>query len=367
MADTDMLHRHFVLHTYGPFKIKLATSKLEGVMGFINLFHLRSIETPKFVHSAQKVFQAFEKNEKLEHLHDLSNIEVNDSYMVKNGHFAVQYYYFLTVGLFLYMDSLLRKLPNSGSYDVYLRKIQNNFEKKLKGITVKESREQLQQMINAVKRARNSVRHHRDELIGETMELLKKDYGYLLNMIKSVEREDAATLMSKYISTIKDESASLGKYLMIRWGVKDVIRDYGKVVRLRRKIVEDIVELRRLADEQYMDKKKPKFLEPQHITDFIDKLNKKSDEIFKMVETAFKEGMGAVLRSGFIMFGMIRILNEMYRDQEKLAEEHQIPRDLAKEMELRIKEILIAIRDAAKYEALQAVGSVAQDAKKDAA
>ena len=246
-------------------------------------------------------------------------------------------------------------------------KIQNNFEKKLKGITVKESREQLQQMINAVKRARNSVRHHRDELIGETMELLKKDYGYLLNMIKSVEREDAATLMSKYISTIKDESASLGKYLMIRWGVKDVIRDYGKVVRLRRKIVEDIVELRRLADEQYMDKKKPKFLEPQHITDFIDKLNKKSDEIFKMVETAFKEGMGAVLRSGFIMFGMIRILNEMYRDQEKLAEEHQIPRDLAKEMELRIKEILIAIRDAAKYEALQAVGSVAQDAKKDAA
>jgi len=86
-------------------------------------------------------------------------------------------------------------------------------------------------------------------------------------------------------------------------------------------------------------KGKKKGITTKEVKQFVEDMNKASQKCFDEVKDAFLKGTKAAVRSAIVMFTLIAYLNRLYKDEEKLAAQHEIPLATAQEMEKSVKDI----------------------------
>lgn len=291
-------------------------------------------EARQFVNDVRNFQKEYEELKHAEMVHDLHEFEDIQKHMEKDAGKAVKKAFAMFTHNMLILDKIVRTsknaLPNVNNYIYYLKTI----EKRIPS-TQKELRTKLESVQKLLLKEKGEIqKRSQDEM--------KSIYKRILNLIEAAHTVDSQTFMERMIETWKVDSARYMDYWMIRKDARGEIQLLSAIRKEREDLGDEIDDMHKKFNKGRITVEKlDRVLE--HI---IEKSKKIKDHIIK----CFDYGYNMALRSIIVLFSMVKRLNELYRDDEKLAEEHQIPMGLANDMEAEIKDILKEIMDREKDE-----------------
>jgi len=290
-------------------------------------------EAKDLIHDVTKMEADFKEYKNVVMQHDLSKEEVIGQHMKDHGGDAVKKWFALTTSILIWIDNDLKALPDTTAHVKGLEKLKDVYKEAEKNAVSKDTKREYQEILVEIEKAEKNLKNMRQQLLELGEKDLQRIYKDLLNVIKAVETPDRETFMTGVIDVWKRESTSLFDYLAIRMEVKDEIKDYNKIKQYR----DEAAKALKLIDEVLKGKKKG--ITTKEVKQFVEDMNKASQKCFDEVKDAFLKGTKAAVRSAIVMFTLIAYLNRLYKDEEKLAAQHEIPLATAQEMEKSVKDI----------------------------
>ncbi len=301
-------------------------------------------EVKDYIKDVKHIKEDMDNSDKITLQHDLSKIEDLNTHLKKNGDDAVKEYFALVTNDFLWLDSILRNIPDAKAAEHVLD-------------TLKEKFKGNKEIEKAITEAKKKISNKRAELLKQGEEDLKKEYKTFLNLMAAVRTKDTATLMNDMKQIFSTGGTQYLSYMALRYDVKDEIRDYRKSTTHRNKAAGALKELRAigLGKETVTQK---------DIEKILSKWNEATNAIYEDVKDAFENGMKALIRSTSTMLTLVIYLHKIYKEEEKYASAHEIPLAMAEDMEKAILELFHTL-DGEVHELVEGEHKVKKDLEKE--
>ncbi|NQV08982.1 hypothetical protein HQ529_03975 [Candidatus Woesearchaeota archaeon] len=296
----------------------------------------------RFLKDVVTVVDDLEKLEGAKLEHNLKKIQDLEGDMTEKAADAIKKSYSIFIHDMLVLDKIIKTLPDTGPCVKYIDRIKEKYKGDKK----------LYSLLNSVEEKLINGRH---KICDRAEDRIKRIYKKELQKIKAIESDDKETFMQGMVDLWRTDSTAYIHFLKMRYDVKKELKDLSLVKKSRDSIATNLRYLKLKVETNKLTEKSLK--------DTITKINNETDNLVKEVNDAFDKGYDIVMRSMIMLFTMIKNLNKLYQIDETLAKQHEMPLEMAREIEAEVDKIFTDEGKEAKKE-IKGLHAVLADVRK---